>query len=58
MAARQITPEEEAKLAELFRGRLGHPFALTFTYHDEIPRSPGGKYEEFRSELSDPLGTI
>jgi phenylacetate-CoA ligase len=52
VAARQITPEEEAKLAELFRGRLGHPFDLTFTYHDQIPRSPGGKYEEFRSELT------
>jgi phenylacetate-CoA ligase len=58
VAARDVTPEEEAKVAELIRGRLGHPFALTFTYHDDIPRSSGGKYEEFRSELSDPLEII
>jgi hypothetical protein len=31
--------------------RLGYPFALTVTYLDEIPRSAGGKFEDFRSEL-------
>ena len=26
---------------------LGHPFALSFIYVDEIPRSASGKYEDF-----------
>ncbi len=43
VATREVTPAEEAKLAAVVRDRLGHPFALSFTYHDQIPRSPGGK---------------
>ncbi len=49
---RGLTGGEEEKLKELIWSRLGHPFALTFTYLDEIPRSAGGKYEDFVSELA------
>ena len=31
---------------------LGHPFNIRFTYVDEIPRDPNGKFEDFRSEVA------
>lgn len=51
VADRKGTPEEEARLRQLIGERLGYPFALTVTYLDAIPRSPSGKFEDFRSEL-------
>lgn len=45
---RPLTGVEEARLGEVIRAALGHPFALRFAYFDgEIPRGPGGKFEEF-----------
>lgn len=49
--ARPVTPEEERQLASLINSRIGHPFAIEFSYHQQIPRSASGKYEDFRSEL-------
>lgn len=51
VALRQVTADEEDKLREIIIARLGYPFELTFTYHDDIPRSAGGKYEDFMSEI-------
>ncbi len=48
---RALTAEEERVLRELVHSRIRHPFEVVFTYHDEIPRGPGGKYEDFKSEL-------
>ena len=48
---RPLTVEEERELRELVHTRIRHPFEVVFTYHDEIPRGPGGKYEDFKSEL-------
>ena len=31
---------------------LGHPFEITLTYTQEIPRSASGKFEDFRCEVS------
>jgi phenylacetate-CoA ligase len=50
---RPLTAEEEAALRGLVIGGLGQPFAITISYHREIPRSAVGKYEDFRSELTD-----
>ena len=51
-AERALTAVEEAKLGELIRARLGHRgFEFDFSYHAHIPRSAGGKYEDFKSEL-------
>jgi phenylacetate-CoA ligase len=47
----ELSPEEEERMSGILRERLGYPFAFTFTYHDRIPRGPGGKFEQFRSEL-------
>jgi phenylacetate-CoA ligase len=49
---RALTDKEEQGLRKYIVGRLGYPFTLTFTYADEIPRSKGGKFEDFRSELA------
>jgi phenylacetate-CoA ligase len=49
---RKLTGEEEEKVKKIICDRLGYPFALTLTYHDEIPRDPGGKFEDFRSEIA------
>ncbi len=51
MTERQLTFEEEEKVWEWMLSRLGYPSKLTFTYHDEIPRSAGGKYKVFWSEV-------
>ena len=51
VTGRQLTLEEEEKVREFMLSRLGCPSKLTFTYHDEIPRSASGKYEDFLSEV-------
>jgi phenylacetate-CoA ligase len=51
-AERPLSADEEAKLRAMILGRIGSAdFALTFTYHDAIPRSAGGKFEDFKSEI-------
>ncbi len=52
--ARELREDEEAGLRELIGTKLGHGFALRFVYVDEIPRSPSGKYEDFRSDVTAP----
>lgn len=49
---RPLNAEEENRIITLIHERFHYPFKLTFTYMQEIPRSKGGKYEDFRSELS------
>jgi phenylacetate-coenzyme A ligase PaaK-like adenylate-forming protein len=51
---RPLTPEEEAKLSEIVLKRLGHRFEIALTYHDEIQRSAGGKFEDFKCEIENP----
>ena len=51
VVARPLTAAEEDKLRETINEGLGHPFALSFVYVDEIPRAASGKYEEFMSEV-------
>ena len=48
---RPLTTEEEIKLREIVLKRLGHHFEITLSYHDSIPRSAGGKYEDFKCEF-------
>ncbi len=45
-----LSGEQEGRLREALNRHLGHPFAYRFTYVDEIPRSAGGKFEDFRVE--------
>ena len=48
---RPLTGDEETALRDRINGRIGHAFAIDFVYPAEIPRGPGGKYEDFRCEL-------
>lgn len=44
-------PREESIMRDYMVHVLGYPFDIVFSYVDEIPRSAGGKFEDFRSEL-------
>ncbi|GAB5605790.1 phenylacetate--CoA ligase family protein [Sideroxyarcus sp. TK5] len=47
-----ITPEQEARLTEMLHAAIGHPFPLRFSYSaQELPKTTGGKFEEFISLL-------
>jgi len=51
-AHRPLTAGEEARLTQVIRDALGWPFRLKFVYFErEIPRSAGGKFEEFVSAV-------
>ncbi len=47
----QYSRNLEPVLQEIVHRRLGYPFELAIFYGDSIPRSSGGKYEDFRSEI-------
>jgi phenylacetate-CoA ligase len=52
VATSPLTAEHEAALSEVITEALGHRFALRFAYFDgALPAGPGGKFEEFRSEV-------
>ena len=53
VVAEALTAEQEAKIAENLTGAFGHPFRFRFTYSDDIPTGPGGKFEDFISKLPD-----
>jgi len=47
---RPLSEEEARRLDAALRGCLGHPYELTFACMESIPRTPGGKYEDFVAE--------
>ncbi len=51
VVARPLLPEEESKYIAILQGSLGYPFQISFSYHDAIPRSASGKYEDFVSAI-------
>ncbi|MFN2505143.1 MAG: phenylacetate--CoA ligase family protein, partial [Acidimicrobiales bacterium] len=51
---RPFRANEESAVRDYVVTSLGHPFTITFSYVGEIPRSAGGKFEDFRSEV-DPV---
>ncbi len=48
-----LSAAEEDELRGIIADGLGHPFRVRLEYVDEIPRTPGGKFEEFMSEVED-----
>jgi len=48
---RPFTEAEEERVRAVLLQHLGVPFRITLSYHEEIPRSAEGKYEDFRSEV-------
>ena len=54
---RPLTEKQEADLADLLRHAVSYPFRIAFAYFEgEIPRGPGGKFEEFLCMLPDDAG--
>ncbi len=51
VAKRRATADEEERLRDIITSRIGHPFAVTFSYPEKIERGATGKFEDFRSEL-------
>ena len=51
---RPFTADEEARVADLVAERIGPEFRVALTYHEDIPRGPGGKFEDFRCEIEAP----
>jgi len=52
VVTRPLTSEEEQTIRDYLQRGLGYTFAVRFKYVEDIPRSPRGKFEEFRSEVS------
>ena len=52
VAVRELSAAEAERLTEILRQRFRHPFAVSFSYHDDIPRSAGGKFEATRTKAS------
>ncbi len=46
-----LSEAQQEALRSTIRRSLGHPFAVTIRQCDRLPRSAGGKFEEFISEL-------
>lgn len=46
-----LTSEQEETLKAALITVLGHPFDITFSYYDDLPRAPSGKFEEFISKV-------
>ena len=51
-ADRGLNAGEREALAQVLRESINYPFEITVTEHAEIARSAGGKYEDFRNEVS------
>jgi phenylacetate-CoA ligase len=53
VSAAPLTADQERRIGDLIREALDYPFELEFIYFaEEIPRGPGGKFEEFVCELA------
>lgn len=50
---RELTADEEAGILEGARRSLGPGFIVRLVYGAEIPRAPGGKFQEFRCDVPD-----
>ncbi len=50
---RPLTHAEQEGLRTRIQSTLPHPFRIDFNFVAEIPRSPGGKYEDFVSQIGD-----
>ena len=49
---RPLTDEDEARIRDVIEGEVGAGFSISFSYPQEIGRSKGGKFEDFRSEIA------
>jgi phenylacetate-CoA ligase len=52
VAERALTPEELRNMTAAIRRAMGHPFDVTFTAMESIPRSASMKFEDFISDIT------
>lgn len=52
--SRPLTHAEELEFITILHRSLGYPFEITMSYLQELPRSAGGKFEDFISEVTTP----
>lgn len=52
VVSRPLTPTELETVRHYVQRGLGYPFDVEVCYVDDIPRSPRGKFEEYRSEVA------
>ncbi len=50
VTARALTAAEEDAVRAWVRQKFGHPFAVSLTFHDDLPRTKAGKFEDFVCE--------
>lgn len=51
VTATALSAEQEGRLRAMILSRLPPGFQLNFSYREQIPRSAGGKYEDFVCEI-------
>lgn len=49
--SRNLTPEEQARLAAALTTRLGYAFTFDWQRRQYLERTKGGKFEDFMSQL-------
>lgn len=49
---RELTTDEQARVTLMIQRNLGHPFEISYTFLEDIPRGPNGKFEEFISHVN------
>jgi len=52
VVARPLIESEEKGLVTMLQDRFGYPFAIKFSYQENLERSAGGKFEDFISKVS------
>jgi phenylacetate-CoA ligase len=52
VTARPLAAAEEEQARAMLRRLCRHDYAVEITYHAAIPRGPGGKFEDFISEVA------
>lgn len=53
VADRVLSPTEEQQVRQQIEENFGYSFEIQFTYCEDIGRSAGGKYEDFRAEIGE-----
>ncbi|MFQ5617993.1 MAG: phenylacetate--CoA ligase family protein [Rhodospirillales bacterium] len=53
VAERELTADEEDGLRRWVGDKFGHPFEVAITYHEAIPRTAAGKYQDFINEVGE-----
>jgi len=48
---RRLTPEVEAEVAQRIKAATSQHFSIRITYHDSIPLTPAGKFQDFVCEV-------